>query len=219
MEGNQLQIDINLASNLNLENSFTLYLKDEIDANFNGSATFVERRYGIKQVELGANINETINNLSQALKLDYGNYFDVNILESGVKLKAKNSDWSFVGSVTVPSELPIIFIPEVVPVSEFKINSIEFSPTTNAQCNKVKVTIVTSQPVADYTINNQAWFPVNSNIIEFEWFRGNTFRIDFRNYIGTQINTNVQTPPLLGNISLQVLNSPNGGSVYIIHPY
>lgn len=218
MEGNQLQIDINLSSNLSIGNSFTLYLKDEIDANFNVSATFVERRLGVGQVEWGNGLDSTVANLSKALKLDYGGYFDIEEIGSGVKLKAKNPDWSFVGSVTVPSELPITFIPEVVPVSEFKINSIEFLEDNINPCERIKVRVVTNQPVANYCVNQTCW-QLNSNIIEFWYYRGSTFRLDLTNYIGTHISTNIQTPPLLGNISLQVLNSPNGGSVYIIHPY
>ncbi len=223
MEENQLQIDINLSTPLNIGDSFKLFLHDIEGWEIVVSETVVERRLGANQIEFSNNLSDTINNLSKSLKLDYNNIFDFQELESGIKLKSKIPGLNYIDKLVSPVDLPIFFDPQLVPVSDFKINSVEFSTAASSPCSKVNVKITANQPIAQASINNGAWFPINSPIYDFEWFRGQTFNLRLTNYIGTQISRSITTPPLLettsDNIRLVLINSLNGGSVTVIHPY
>ena len=223
MEENQLQIGITVNENLLVGNAFTLYLKDEINANFNIIANFAEARVEPKQVKIGVTLTETIENLYKSLELDYKEYFDLTKTGNTISLGAKKPGWTFLEKLSVPHDLPILFDPQIVPISTFKTNSVEFLPTTSAPCSKVKVKITTNRPIAQASINNGAWFPINGPVYEFEWFRAQTFNIRLTDYTGALISRNVTTPPLIetpsDNIRLVLINSLNGGSVTVIHPY
>lgn len=223
MEENQLQIGITINENLSVGNAFTLYLKDEINANFNIVANFAEARVEPRQVKVGVTLNETIENLYKCLELDYNGYFDLTKIGNTISLGAKKPGWTFLEKISVPFDLPILFEPQIVPISNFKINSVEFLPTDSSPCSKVKVRVTTSQPIAQASVNNGAWFPINGPVYEFEWFRGQTFNLKLTNYIGKQISRNITTPYTIETnsniILLNVVNSINGGSVAVIAPF
>lgn len=223
MEENQLQIGITINENLSVGNAFTLYLKNEINANFNIIANFDEARVEPRQVKIGVTLNETIENLYKALELDYKEYFDLTKSDNSISLSAKKPGWSFLEKISIPYDLPIVFNPQIVPITNFKINTIEFLPTTNTPCSKVKVKVTASQPIAQASINNGAWIQINGPVYEFEWFRASTFNLRLTDYIGTQISRNITTPSTIETnsnpILLNIVNSINGGSVAIIAPF
>src|SRR5690606_31263255 len=96
-----------------------------------------------------------------------------------------------------------------------------FLPDLLSPCNYVKVRVVTNQPAISYCINYSC-VPVNGNIVEFNFPRGSTLKFDVGNSSGTFITRTIQTPPPIetasDKIRLAIYNSPNGGSVNVIHP-
>lgn len=220
MEENQLEIDLSFTDNVKIGDKFSInILENNNKLNINGE--FVKQRTGINQIERGENLIDTITNLNRSLTLDHGNISDIKTISNGVKIITKNGNWQYVDSTFTPG-MPININPQVTPISIFKITSIEFFEAANFKCNKVKVRITTNQNMSSYCIN-QTCNQVNSTSIEFEWFRGISFTVDIVNSLGTLIQRTVQTPntieTLFNKISLNILNSLQGGSVTIIAPF
>lgn len=223
MADNILEIGISLSENVSLENSFAMYLKDSIGANYNIIGTFTPQRTGKYQIELGQTKEQTLHNINNSFKLDYGEDFNITMDDSLIVMKTKLSGWEYIGEIKNPGNLPINLNPQLEPVSDFKINSVDFLTATSSPCSKAKVKITASQPIAQASINNGAWFPINSPIYEFEWFRGSVFNLRLTNYIGTQISRNITTPPPIDtasdNIRVVVLEGTTGATATVIYPY
>jgi len=79
MADNILEISISLSENVSLENRFTMYLKDSIGANYNIIGTFTPQRNGRYQIELGITKEQTLKNINNAFKLDYGEDFNITL--------------------------------------------------------------------------------------------------------------------------------------------
>lgn len=216
----QLKLDISFANNSNLGDNFAIYLKDDIGANYNVIAEFVEIRTRKYQVEQGPNLETTLNNLSKSFQLDYGTSLNINKTTSGISLTPKNGNWQYLESTISPS-LPINISPQTQPILFFNITNIEFLEASIDKCNKVKVRITTNQTMTSYCIN-QVCNVTNLNYIEFEWFRNSTLNIDLVKGAST-IQKNIQTPNTIetnnSKISLNIINSISGGSVTIIAPF
>src|SRR5690606_21521474 len=118
-------------------------------------------------------------------------------------------------------DLPISFNPQIVPVINYKINSIEFQGSTVNPCGNIKVKVTTNQPTAQYCINGNC-VQVNSPVFEFDYYRGANLLLESSNYVGAKLFSTIQTPPLIetsnDNIRLVVTNGTSGGSVNVIYP-
>jgi len=222
MEDNILEIGISLSENVSLENNFAMYLKDSIGANYNIIGTFTNQRTAKYQIELGQTKEQTIHNINNAFKLDYGNDFDISFDGSLISMKTKLPGWVFLESIKNPVGLPIGLNPQLVPISIFKINSVEFLPSSLAPCDFVKVRVVTNQTAISYCINYSC-VPHNSNIIEFNYPRGSSFKFDAGNSLGKLVTKTIQTPPpidtLSDSIRVVVLQGTIGATATVIYPY
>ncbi|WCM42410.1 hypothetical protein MG290_01700 [Flavobacterium sp. CBA20B-1] len=223
MEDNFLEIGISLSENVSLENNFAIYLKDNIGANYNVIGTFTNQRTGRYQIELGQTKQQTIQNLNNAFKADYGNEFNISFDGSLVSMKSKLPGWEFVDSIKIPIGLPLDLNPQLIPVSGFNISSVEFYTAENSPCSKVMVKVTANQPIAQASINHGAWIPINGPVYEFEWYRGFALNLRLTDYIGTQISRNITTPPLIetvnDSIKVVVNKGDNSSTATVIHPY
>lgn len=222
MEDNILEIGISLSENVSLENNFAMYLKDNIGANYNVIGTFTPQRNGRYQIELGQTKEQTIHNINNAFKADYGNEFDISFDGSLISMKTKLPGWEFLETIKNPSGLPINLNPQIVPVSTFKINSVEFLTSLLSPCDFVKVRVVTNQTAVSYCINNSC-VPHSSSIIEFNYPRGSSFKFDAENVLGNSVTKTIQTPPPIDTASdrirVVVIKSTSGATATVIYPY
>ena len=222
MEDNVLEIGISLSKNVSLENNFAMYLKDNIGANYNVIGTFTPQRNGRYQIELGQTKEQTIHNMNNAFKADYGNEFDISFDGSLISMKTKLPGWEFLETIKNPSGLPINLNPQIVPVSTFKINSVEFLTSLLSPCDFVKVRVVTNQTAVSYCINNSC-VPHSSSIIEFNYPRGSSFKFDAANSLGNSVTKTIQTPPPIDTASdrirVVVIKSTSGATATVIYPY
>lgn len=222
MEDNVLEIGISLSENVSLENNFAMYLKDNIGANYNVIGTFTPQRNGRYQIELGQTKEQTIHNMNNAFKADYGNEFDISFDGSLISMKTKLPGWEFLETIKNPSGLPINLNPQIVPVSTFKINSVEFLTSSLSPCDFVKVRVVTNQTAVSYCINNSC-VPHSSSIIEFNYPRGSSFKFDAENVLGNSVTKTIQTPPPIDTASdrirVVVIKSTSGATATVIYPY
>lgn len=222
MEDNVLEIGISLSENVSLENNFAIYLKDNIGANYNVIGTFTPQRNGRYQIELGQTKEQTIHNMNNAFKADYGNEFDISFDGSLISMKTKLPGWEFLETIKNPSGLPINLNPQIVPVSTFKINSVEFLTSLLSPCDFVKVRVVTNQTAVSYCINNSC-VPHSSSIIEFNYPRGSSFKFDAENVLGNSVTKTIQTPPPIDTASdrirVVVIKSTSGATATVIYPY
>lgn len=222
MEDNVLEIGISLSENVSLENNFAMYLKDNIGANYNVIGTFTPQRNGRYQIELGQTKEQTIHNINNAFKADYGNEFDISFDGSLISMKTKLPGWEFLETIKNPSGLPINLNPQIVPVSTFKINSVEFLTSLLSPCDFVKVRVVTNQTAVSYCINNSC-VPHSSSIIEFNYPRGSSFKFDAENVLGNSVTKTIQTPPPIDTASdrirVVVIKSTSGATATVIYPY
>lgn len=224
MTENILNIKIQLNANLSIGDSFNMYVIDEIGEVSTIKQTVSERRLGPNQVTIGETVGETLSYLNQALNFDYGTNFDVELIEDALALNliSKKINLSFDRVELFPPDLPITVDPIVVPVENFKINTLEFLPTGLNPCGNILIKITASQPVARYCVNNVCFEP-NSPVVEFLYNRGLNLTIELTNYLGAKISRNIQTPPPLETASerirLYISDDVNGGSVQVIHPY
>lgn len=222
MEDNVLEIGISLSENVSLENNFAMYLKDNIGANYNVIGTFTPQRNGRYQIELGQTKEQTIHNMNNAFKADYGNEFDISFDGSLISMKTKLPGWEFLETIKNPSGLPINLNPQIVPVSTFKINSVEFLTSLLSPCDFVKVRVVTNQTAVSYCINNSC-VPHSSSIIEFNYPRDSSFKFDAENVLGNSVTKTIQTPPPIDTASdrirVVVIKSTSGATATVIYPY
>lgn len=222
MEDNILEIGISLSENVSLENSFAMYLKDSIGANYNIIGTFTPQRNGRYQIELGQTKEQTLHNINNAFKLDYGEDFNITLDDSLVVMKTKLPGWQYISQIKNPADLTIGLNPQIVPISDFKINSVTFLTSALAPCDFVKIRVVTSQASISYCINSSC-VPHNSSIIEFNYPRGSSFKFDAANGLGKFVSKTIQTPPPIDTVSdrirVVVLQSTTGATATVIYPY
>lgn len=218
----ELNIDISLSQNVNIGDGFALYLKDEIGANYNVIADFVELRTGRYQVALGSDLNATINNLKTALILDHGSAFDIVGDISGIKMKSKLPNWSYVGELKKPVNLPILFTPELVPKDPFKITKIEFQPAPENQCSHVKVLVTANKPITSYCINKTCNQVISQSTVGFLYYRGSIIDLDIvsgQNWVSTKLK--IPSPIEIDSnpIVINIFKDSSGGAVTIHSPF
>ena len=217
-----LQLDINIEQNLALGNYFAIYLKDSIGANYNIIAEITEQRTGKYQVELGNSIEGTLLNLANSFKLDYGNEFNISKNISGLTLNSKTPGWQFLNGLKQPNDLQISFNPNIIPILNFNISSINFTQAIVDKCSKVKVIVTTSHAMTSYCVN-QLCNTINTNVLEFEYFRGASVLLNLKGPNGESIDKIIEMPPLIESVNdkikVVVTNGINGATANVIYPY
>lgn len=226
----QLQIDVLLDNQVELNNSISLFVHDD-KQKYDISTTFVEFRKEPFQTVLGANVEDTIYNLRKSLELDYGSLFRSEIIDSGVRLTSTQPNWRFDSHLLTPIDLPIrVSVEEVQLQRAFYIQTYEYSPFNNAQCEILRLTVTATDSISFYRLDQGEWIRNNSdnqNSIVIASYRGSGFVLDLIHGYeddAITITTNVITPPLMEDghdniIVLEILNGLNGGSVTINAPF
>jgi len=222
MATNITEIELDFTGNPSQDSSFELIFNDQNNDTFVLKETFVSKRSGVNQIEIGIDLEATIKNVYRALTMDYQGAFN-NTIISGNKIKISpiNNDWVFIDSVVAPSNLPINFTPYEIPVNEFKILLVEFLPASTNQCENVKIRITTNQPMTSYCVD-QTCQTINSNVVEFERMRAVHYLFDAVK--GSLIDTRlIKTPSpitnLINSLSVNVINSELGATATINAPF
>lgn len=223
MENELLKIEIALSDNIQIDDSFIIYLKDETNANYNIVANFVERRIGRQQVERGVDLQTTLGNIKKSFELDYGLNFNIgDVIENKIEVISKNPGWKYIDSLKNPTLMPIEFVPILVPVNTFKIEKVEFLPSPFDSCSIVVIDITTNFPTVRYCVNNEC-FQSNSNRFNFFYYRGSTCKLDMYDNLGNKSTVNIKTPALIETssnpITLNVINGISGGTLTVNVPF
>lgn len=222
MAANITEIELEFTDNPSQGSSFELIFNDQNNDTFVLKETFVSKRSGVNQIEIGIDLDATIKNVYRALTMDYQGAFN-NTIISGNKIKISpiNNDWVFIDSVVAPSNLPINFTPSEIPVNDFKILLVEFLPASTNQCENVKIRVTTNQPMTSYCVDHSCQ-TINSNVVEFERMRAVQYRFDAVK--GSLIDTRlIKTPSpitnLINSLSVSIINSELGATATVIAPF
>lgn len=137
----------------------------------------------------------------------YVDYFDPN-----------SPGWILIDSIHPEEELfNFVFSSSFAEVENpISITNVSFSEAATNKCQKVQVTVTTSELATK--IN--APFQLNGNTqnpFSFEWIRGQIITLEVENSSGGKGTKSITIPPMLNasDFSVQVNNSPNGASVIV----
>lgn len=222
----ELQITLKPINDIDIDSYFIINLEDENQRKISLRSVFTKQRLGNNQIELGNTVEQTMDNLFRSVTLDYSNLFVVEksstksvILKSKLPLK-------FVDFVSFnPIKGTPILDSEVIyfPVESFIIESVEYLPANTAQCAKCLVRVEFNKVVDSYNngTGGSEWFPLNSDFVEFEAFRGTNILFKAKRNLFTR-NENLEIPASIQSFSnsvfINVINAPNGSTAQAIVP-
>lgn len=194
-----------------------LYVDEISDLKQQVNLEFVEKRFKVNQVTLGVNLQETLINLGNTLRLDYPNDTSSNLVSpTRIRIDIVNPNLQVIDVISFdPIRQGPIFNDSIVvlPHNPFEITSITFSQSNLNFCERVKVKVVTNQNMTSYCVNSVCNL-ININTHEFEVERGAI--IDFRAIRNDVTKSQIiYAPVIINDINVSVTNSPQGATAYI----
>src|SRR5690606_30506212 len=219
----QLQITLKPINDIDIDSYFIINLEDENQRPISLRSTFVKQRTRNNQIELGSTIEQTMDNALRSIELDYQTLFTAEKISSTSvllksKLPVKFGDFTSFNPI---KKTPILDSEVIyVPINSINITSVEYLPATSSQCTKCRVRIEFNRNGDAYCLDSTC-FPINTDFVEFEVFRGSTHL--FRVMRGTFMAQRTLSVPeslqsLSGSIYVNVVNAPSGSTGQVIVP-
>lgn len=219
----QLQITLKPINDIDIDSYFIINLEDENQRPISLRSTFVKQRTRNNQIELGSTIEQTMDNILHSVALDYQTLFAAEKISStGVILKSKLPvKFGNFTSFNPIKKTPILDSEVIyVPINLISITNVEYLPATSSQCTKCRVRIEFNRNGDAYCLDSTC-FPINTNYVEFEVFRGSThlFRVMYGTFMAQRtLSVPESLQSLSGSIYVSVVNAPTGSTGQVIVP-
>jgi len=183
------------------------------------SEAFDDIRYSNGVTLIGADVDETANNYRIALELDYNstNLYTITVLNNVVTIEAVQDGVTFSETFNSTSGAVTTVLDNEPATPELTIDTVVFSEADSDVCNKVKVTVTTSE-LATKVTSPLLIDPNVNNPFSFDWVRGVTIDIDCETAT-LNASQSTQLPDILsvGTTILTQFNTPTGSDLTVTH--
>lgn len=217
----QLQLTLKPTDDIDIGSYFKINLEDENGREISLRSEFVKQRTQNNQIEVGGNLDQTMDNMARALALDYQGLFDIEEANVSNIILRSRPPMRFVDAISFNPVrgTPILdFTPIYFPVNNIRIESVEYSPASSAKCSKCVVRVEFSRNADAYCLGSSC-FPISEDFAEFEVFRGSNhiFRVMYGTYMDEETLSVPQSLQSLSNsIYVNVVNAPSGSTAQVI---